>query len=184
MLKQLPAAFLCLAFCGAFATSAADKPAPAATAVTKEAVKDADSRAAAETVAAIEALGANPGTRQISSIVFKAVRSSPASVLAIVDAAVRVSPQAAAPEIVTAATAAIPNPWRQVTYHRIAAAGGKKSAPDGKQSADSGQLVDLSGHAPDFKGGPGRDVRGPSEAEGRTLTLAEAIARTAFDADP
>lgn len=128
-------------------------------------------RIAADTAAAINALGANPGTRQISSIVFKAVRSSPASVLYIVDAAVRVSPQAAATEIVIAATAGVPNPWKKVVYRRLAAVEEKK-------------------HAPDFKGGPdgkqiseGKGVHAP-EDQGTEMTLAEAIAHAAFDAQP
>ena len=175
MLNKLPITFLSLALCGACAASAADKPAPAAA----EATGETASREAAETGTAIGTLGANPATRQISAIVFKAVRSSLANVLPIVDAAVHASPQAAVPEIVTAAVAAVPNPWKQVTYRRL-------TAPDRKKSATAdGRLTDLSGRAPDFKSGPGgRDARGPSEADGRTMTLAEAIARTAFDARP
>ena len=172
MLKQLPSTFLSLCLCGASVALAAGKPAPEKNAAVKDAADETNRRAAADTAAAIGALGANPRTRQISAIVFKSVRSSPASVLHIVNAAVRVSPQAAAPEIVTAATAAVPNPWKQVTYRRLAAPDVKKSAPDFKGE-------------PDFKSGrDGKGVRGPAEPDGTAMTLAEAIARTAFDAQP
>ncbi len=169
MLKKSRFVFLSFALFGAPAAHAADKPAPAAPA----AANDAASGAAAGVRASIQALGAKPGTRQISAIVFKAVRSSPENVLPIVDAAVRVSPPAAASEIVTAATAAVPNPWKQVTYRRLTVTGQKKSASEGKS------VVNLSRNAPDFKG-----VSGPAEPDGRTMTLAEAIAKTAFDAQP
>lgn len=173
MLKKLPLAFLGFILCGAAAATAADKPAPAVSAATNDTADASASRAAAAVRASIEALGAKPGTRQISAIVFKAVRSSPENVLPIVDAAVRVSPQAAAPEIVTAATAGVPNPWKQVTYRRLTATGQKKFAADGKR------VVEISRNTSDFKG-----VHGPTEPDGRTMTLAEAIAKTAFDAQP
>ena len=192
---KLTIASLSLAICGASVAFAADKPAPAAVAM-KEAARDTDSRAAAATSAAIEALGANPSTRQISSIVFKAVRSSPESVLTIVNAAVQVSPQTAAPEIVTAATAAVPNPWKQVVYHRLSPVS-KRSRPDGKGGPDGKGTVNPAGPEPTANDGPGG--RGSSNAgqqgaatadpgtasrEGNMMTLAEAITLTAFDAQP
>lgn len=159
--------------------TAADKPpvvspVPAAQHVADE----AGQRAAAAATAAIEALGANPSTRQISNIVFRAVRSSPSAVLPIVHAAVLASPQAAAPEIVTAATAAVPDPWKKVTYHRIASSVLKKSSHDGKQVADGKRTADR----PDFKGGPG--TKSPAVTADPEITLAEAIVRTALDAQP
>ncbi len=177
MLKKTPLTFITLSLCATVAALALDKPAaaPEKTAAVKDAPDETGRRAAADTAAAIEALGANPVTRPISAIVFKAVRSSPASVLPIVHAATRVSPQAAVPEIVTAATAAVPNPWKQVTYRRITANEVKKSAPDFKGGPDGKNTAD-------FKGGP--SAKGPSEPEGKTMTLAEAIAQTAFDAQP
>lgn len=137
---------------------------------------DSGHRAASETVAAIGALGEKPTNRQVSNVVFAAVRKSPESVLVIVDAAARVSPQSAAPAIVTAATAAVPDPWKQVTYQRIA----KHRAsyrPDYKGVSDGKHIVDLDGHSP----GSGTGTGNPG---GTSLTLAEAIARTAFDARP
>ena len=206
MLNKLPIAFLSLALCGACAASAADKPAPAAA----EATGETASREAAETGTAIGTLGANPATRQISAIVFKAVRSSPDSVLLIVHAAARVSPKAAVPEIVTAAVAAVPNPWKQVTYRRLGATDRKKSepdykaGPDGKQSRDGGPNVDLGGRGAGdpgansangnstngsfANGGPGQSAGDPSlggnAADGSLMTLAEAIAFTAFASQP
>ena len=185
---KFPAIFLCL--CCAGVAPASDKPAPVQekTAAPHGVSDEAGRRAATETVAAIEALGAHPATRQISNIVFKAVRTSPASVLPIVHAAVLASPQAAAAEIVTAATAAVPDPWKKVIYHRISAPNLKKSAPDfkgtpdGKQSADGKRTLDLAGRNPDSKPDPGR--KPPAAIEDPTLTLAEAIVRTALDAQP
>ena len=136
MNKKLLLTFLSLCLCGGV-TIAAEAPASPPPA------KDAADENAARVAAAIQALGANPATKQISAIVFKAVRSSPDSVLPIVDAAVRVSPRAAAPEIVIAATAGVPNPWKKVTYRRIAAPKATEPAPDFKSSTD-------------HKGGPDR----------------------------
>lgn len=107
--------FLCLCLSGAGTTLAIDKPAPE-----KAAADETGRLAAAGVAAAIKALGTSPAPKKISSIVFKAVRSSPGSVLPIVDKAVRVSPQDAAPQIVTAATAAVADPWKQVIYRRLA----------------------------------------------------------------
>ena len=177
-LMKLSSAIFSLCLCGGSVALALDKP--AATHGKIAATDEAGQRAAAETAAAIEALGAHPATRQISNIVFKAVRTSPDSVLPIVHAAVRVSPQGAAPEIVTAATAAVPDPWKKVGYRRIAVSdlkkrGVKKSDPDFKGGPDGK-------HAVDFKGGP--DGKTPVATEGPEVTLAEAITRTAFDAQP
>ena len=174
----------------------------------KAAGGETGSRVAAETAAAIHALGANPATRQISNIIFKAVRSSPDNVLSIVHAAAHIAPKAAVPEIVTAAVAAVPNPWKQVTYRRLAAADHKKSepdykgGPDGKQSRDGGP--DLGGRGAGdpgansangnstngsfANGGPGQSAGDPSlggnAADGAIMTLAEAIAFTAFASQP
>lgn len=120
---------------------------------------------------AIEALGEKPTNRQVANVVFAAVRKSPENVLPIVDAAVSVSPQSAAPAIVTAATAAVPDPWKQVTYQRLMKHHGKKGARDFKGGPEGKDIVNLDGHAP---------ARGDAQA----VTLAEAITRTAFDARP
>lgn len=203
---------------------ALDKPAPQPQAPGDE----AGSRVAAETAAAIQALGANPGTRQISAIVFKAVRSSPGNVLRIVDAAARVAPRAAVPDLVTAATAAVPNPWKQVGYRRVSASRDYKGGPEGKQTRDGGRNMDLGGREPGANGGRGTQVTSGRDggttagsnasggssilgsgstfwnganlgtggadrfafdplldglaATGSTMTLAEAIAQTAFQA--
>ena len=183
MFKKLPSAlFVSLCLCGASAALALDRPGTAQPAT--DAGDATGRRIAAETAAAIQALGANPGTRQISAIVFKAVRSSPDNVLLIVDAATRVSPKAAAPEIVTTATAAVPNPWKQVTYHRLHAKDSRpdyKGGPDGKQTRDGGPNMDLGGHG--AQNAPGHGTGDPG-ANGNQMTLAEAIVQTAFDAQP
>ena len=158
-------AFLSLCICGAGVTLAAEKPANPLPkkAASRESSDESGHRAASETEAAIEALGEKPTNRQVANVVFAAVRKSPENVLPIVHAAVRVSPQSAAPAIVTAATAAVPDPWKKVAYHRLLTQYVKKGAPD-------------------FKGGP--DGKHTVDPEGPSLTLAEAIARTAFDAQP
>ena len=186
MPKKFTAIFLWL--CSAGVALASDKPAVAPDGSTAAQgaqgaqgdFDEASRRAAAAAVTGIEVLGANPSTRQISNIVFNAVRNSPAAVLLIVHAAVLASPQAAAPGIVTAATAAVPDPWKKVTYHRITSLalktdGGEKSAPDFKGGSDGKQSAD-------FKRGPG--TKSPATTEYPALTLAEAIIRTAFDAQP
>ena len=176
MPTKFPAIFLCLCCVGIALASDKPAPVPENTAAAHDVADETGHRAATETVAAIEALGAHPATRQISNIVFKAVRTSPASVLPIVHAAVLASPQGAAPEIVTAATAAVPDPWKKVTYHRITALDSKKSAPDfqgapdGHKNADGERTLDLARRGTVF--------------EDPTLTLAEAIVRTALDAQP
>ena len=214
--KLLPAFLLSLSLSGAASTFASDKPAlPASAQPAKATGGETGSRVAADTAAAIQALGATPRTREISAIVFKAVRSSPEQVLSIVHAAARVSPKPAVPEIVTAAVAAVPNPWKQVTYRRLGATDRKKSepdykaGPDGKQSRDGGPNVDLGGRGAGdpgansangnstngsfangsfANGGPGQSAGDPSlggnAADGSLMTLAEAIAFTAFASQP
>lgn len=179
VLIKTASSILSVCLCGTSMTLAADKPrvAPASTAA-NESSAESGSRAGAETVAAIETLGANPSNRQISGIVFNSVRNSPANVLAIVDAAVRVSPQAAAPDIVTAATAAVPDPWKQVTYRRITA----RHAKSGRDGADGKHVVDLDSHP--ARNGAGNAPGDPAGENALSLSLAEAIARTAFDAQP
>lgn len=153
--KKILSAFLSLSLCGGSLSLALEKP--GAPQPAKEAADEASRRIAAATAAAIRALGASPSARQISTIVFKAVRGSPDSVLPIVAASVRASPLAAAPEIVTASTAAVPNPWKKVIYRRLTEQDARHApARDGAQNAD-----------------PGIE-----------MTLAEAIIRTAFDARP
>lgn len=173
--KQKTAAIFLL-LCSIFPASAADKPAPVPAGPAAD--HDAADDAAAAVVAAIKALGPNPSSRQIGNVIFKAVGKSPASVLPIVHAAVIASPQAAAPEIVTAATAAVPDPWKKVTYHRITSRVSKKAAPDSKGGRDGKPALDRK---------PIADTKGavlPAVAEGPTITLAEAIVRTALDALP
>lgn len=158
-------AFLSFCICAAGVSLAAEKPANTLhkKAASREVSDESGHSAASETVAAIEALGEKPTNRQVSNVVFAAVRKSPENVLPVVHAAVRVSPQSAAPAIVTAATAAVPDPWKSVSYHRIQALHEKKDTRD-------------------FKGGP--DGKHSVDPDGPSLTLAEAIARTAFDAQP
>jgi hypothetical protein len=155
-------------------------------------------KVATEAATAIQALGGSPTTKQISAVVFKAVRSSPDNVLPIVDAAIRVSPLSAASEIVIAATAGIPHPWKQVSYRRLATPNAKtsgtdyKGGPDDRQSRDGGRNVDFGGRQPDLSRGsivlglsvPSFGDPGTNSANGTQMTLAEAIVRTAFDAQP
>lgn len=177
-------AFLTLFIISSGVARAADKPANAIPkrAESTESSRETNRRAASETAAAIVALGANPTNRQVSNVVFAAVRNSPENVLAIVHTATRVSPRSAAPAIVTAATAAVRDPWKSVTYSRIMSHPDKKVAPDFKGGSDSKHIVDLDGQKP----GRGNGVDSPNSdiANGGPLTLAEAIARTAFDAQP
>jgi hypothetical protein len=186
--KRILSTLLSLSLCGGSLALAFDNP--VIPQPVKGAAEEASRRIAMETAAAIKALGASPTAKQISAIVFKAVRSSPENVLPIVDAAVRVSPQAAAPEIVTAATAAVPNPWKQVSYRRLGAQNANESAPDyksgpdGKQARDGGRNMDLRGRQPDLSGGRNTGEAGANFEEGNPMTLAEAIVRTAFDAEP
>ncbi len=177
-------AFLTIFIIGSGVALAADKPASAIPkkAESTESSRESNRRAASETAAAIGALGANPTNRQISNVVFAAVRNSPENVLAIVHAATRVSPQSAAPAIVTAATAAVPDPWKSVTYHRIMTQPGKKAAHDFKGGSDGKHIVDLDGQTPGHGNGAGSP--NPHGTSDGPLTLAEAIARTAFDAQP
>jgi hypothetical protein len=187
MHKQLLSTVLSVCLCGGSITLAIDKPGAPPT--VKDTGDDAGRRIAAETAAVIKALGASPTAKQISAIVFKAVRSSPASVLAIVAAAVRVSPQQAATEIVTAATAGVPNPWKKVIYRRLAELEGRgsdrdrSSGPDGQRNTGSAGIQTASNRGSNTQGpsGPGT---GTDSANGLEMTLAEAIIRTAFDADP
>lgn len=193
MLKKLPTALFGLCLSTASVAFALDKLAPAPHPTTASDVTG--TRIAAQTAADIQALGANPGTRQISHIVFKAVRSSPENVIPIVRAAAQVSPKSAVPEIVTAATAAVPNPWQQVTYRRLNTVHGKKSAsdykgdPDGKSGPDGKQARNggfgnssfANGDPSQFAGDPSF---GASLGDGIIMTLAEAIAYAAFNAQP
>lgn len=70
-----------------------------------------------ETIAAIRALGPEATSKQISAIVYAAVRVTPDSALDIVRAAVKLSPESA-PDIAAAAARAVPNPWKEVRYHK------------------------------------------------------------------
>jgi len=213
--RKQPIAFIAsLCLSGGGITLALDQPGhPAAVQPGNDAEDKAGQRVAAGTAAAIEALGSSPAAKKISAIVFKAVRSSPENVLAIVYAAVRVSPKAAVSEIVTAATAAVPNPWKQVTYRSLAALHRKRTEPDykggpeGSEARDGGRAMDLGGSRADASGGRGLGgtganstngslATGPADqsavdpslianaANGTGMTLAEAIAHTAFDAQP
>ena len=191
VLQKLTSTFLTVWLCGTGVAPALDKPSatPEKPAPVQRTADDSR-RNAAEAGAAIEALGANPATRKISAIVFKAVRSSPESALHIVSTAARISPQAAVPEIVTAAVAAVPNPWKQVTYRRLTALDLKKSAPDfkggpdGKQTRDGGRNMDLGGRGIAGASARGAGDPGANPASGIPMTLAEAIAQAAADAQP
>jgi hypothetical protein len=188
MKNRIISTFLSLSLCSGSLMLALDNP--IVPPPVKSTGADAGQRIAAETATAITALGATPTAKQISGIVFKAVRSSPDDVLPIVNAAVRVSPQFAAPEIVTAAIAAVPNPWKQVIYRRLGVENAKesepdyKNGPDGKQVRDGGPAIDLGGRDPNQGSGPILGEPGASISDGSQMSLAEAIVHTAFDAQP
>ena len=197
MHKKILSSFLSLCLCGGSLALALDNPGIPQPA--KDAGDEASRRIAAETAAAIKELGRNPSTNKIAALVFKAVRSSPDSVLPIVDATVRVSPQSAVTTIITAVTAAVPNPWKQVIYRRLAALMAKKRAPDddksrpdGNQARDGRRYLDLGPKQPRLSiglsaqepSGPGTGDPGVNSANGIQMTLAEAIVRTAFDTEP
>jgi hypothetical protein len=180
--RKLLSTFLSLSLCGGGVALALDTPGTPPPA--NDAANEATRRIAAETTDAIEALGANPTTKQISTIVYKAVRSSPDNVLHIVDAAIRVSPQSAAPEIVTAATAGVPNPWKQVNYRRLEASKPKKSDPDFKGGPDYKSGPPASPVPSAIAGSNSQNAPHAGPADGKPMTLAEAIVQTAFDAQP
>lgn len=196
MQKRILSTFLALSLYGASLTLALDNPAIPLPA--DDAADEASGRNAAETAAAIKALGASPAPKRIAAIVFKAVRSSSESVLPIVDATVRVSPQPTVPEIVTAATVAVPNRWKKVIYRRLAAPIAEKSGADdrrgsgivetraGRSPLDLEPKPPAVGLGPSARGssGPRAGAAGADPANGIPMTLAEAIIRTAFDAQP
>ena len=117
-------------------------------------------RPARLTTAAIQGLGPSATARQIAALVFAAVRAVPGSVLEITRAAILASPNADAKEIVAAAVSGVPNPWKEVRYHRYVA------------TPEKG--------AEDFKEEKARELA--AAAPGEPMTLAEAIVQTALDA--
>jgi hypothetical protein len=130
---------------------------------------DADAIAPAIASAAIKGLGGNPRPDDIGFIVAAAVKATPSEVLDIVTATIKVSPRSAAPEIVKAAVANVPDPESKVTVNfqrrleRIATS----DKQDGKET-DNKEVSDGKSLAPETK----------------QLTLAEAIVQAAMDADP
>jgi hypothetical protein len=166
------AALFCLVIAPAFAESppaslrdevaAAPRSAPKfVAAYLRSAGRGAAVQAGAATTAAIQGLGEDATARQIAGVVYAATRTVPDSVLDIVHAAALASPGADAPEIVRAAVSAVPNPWKQVTYRRIASRPEKGERDD----KDFKEVVD-------------------NKSEPREMTLAEAIVQTVLDARP
>jgi hypothetical protein len=156
----------------------------------------ATQEAAAATVAAIQGLGPSATAKQVGGIVFSATHAAPRSVLAIVRAAVLASPNADAPEIVTAAVSAVPDPWKKVVYHRFAPVRemGERDDKDGKNVLNLGEHLPGTpnglGNAPGGEAilSPGDPAAGGNgvvlspDDPGILMTLAEAIVQTAFDA--
>jgi hypothetical protein len=119
------------------------------------------------TAAVIQALGPKATTRQISEVVYAAVRLAPSVAVQIVRAAVAVAPNAAA-DIATAAVRAVPNPWKQVTY------AGETPAPTDARSTPANQ--GNANREPDFKNA----IEPTYEDDpGDPMTMAEAIALAA-----
>jgi hypothetical protein len=163
---------------------------------------NASSLAAPLASAAIENLGPKPDIRRISAIVYAAVHAAPQSVLDIVQVAVATAPKAG-PEIAATAATAVPNPWKEVRYHRRAPStaplpatgevpgipvpapapvnrpmGREKDFKDGKDAKDMVDAKDAvegaNQNAPTAPYDPGDP--------GDPMTLAEAIVLTAFNA--
>jgi len=130
---------------------------------------DADVIAPAIAQAVIQALGGDPHPDDIGAIVAAAVKATPSEVLDIVTAAVKVSPRSAAPAIVRAAVANVPDPESMVTvnFQRRAERIATSDKQDGKET-DHKETSDGKSLAPQTK----------------QLTLAEAIVQAALDADP
>ena len=110
--------------------------------------------------------------KQVGGVVYSAVHTVPDQVLPIVHAAVLTSRNSDAPEIVTAAISAVPNPWKEVLYKHYVTRVEKgerdyKDYRDYKDDKDGARL-----------GEPTFDPRDP----GTRMTLAEAIVQTALDA--
>lgn len=193
MRKTVLFTFLSLRLWGGIIALAIDEPGtPDPAKATRD---EASQHIAAETAAAIKALGTSPATKQISAIVFQAIVASPATVLPIVDATVRASPRNAAREIVTAATAAVPDPWKQVIYRRLAAPSARTSSPEHSSGSVGGrgrrsttnepkQPVLSMGRSVAVASQTGTGGPRANSADGAQMSLAEAIVRTAFDAEP
>jgi hypothetical protein len=101
-----------------------------------------------------------------------AVKTLPDSAIEIVRAAVAMAPAEAADEIVAAALTALPDPWKQVFYTRVAAPVIRTGERDFKGGPD------FKGE-PDFKGGPAATGL---PGQGAPMTMAEAVVQAALDA--
>lgn len=101
---------------GAVAAASQKEPgeAPDYVRVTLKSRPDADAIAPAIVAAAIRGVGPDASPTLIGRIVFEAVRVTPDAVLDIVRAAVRTAPASCAPEIVSAAVGAVPDPYKLV----------------------------------------------------------------------
>jgi hypothetical protein len=148
----------------ASAQDAAPKSRPAEHAVAGAAVNH---RAALAVGTAIKNLGPQATPKQVSNIVYAAIRQNPDAVLEIVHVAVIAAPASAAPEIVASAIRAVPNPLKEVIYQRI-----------GKGPVSAGKEPDFK-EVSDFK--ETRDSK-ESVGPGVSMTLAEAILQAALDA--
>lgn len=131
---------------------------------------DANAIAPYLVAASIEALGKELTEKELADIIFASVKVTPDAVLEIVDASARIVPATMVQTIVTAATNAVPDPYKMVKLAQ------KKS--------DLETVRDLSGANGDFKnvasfkGDYKSDYKGP-EPEGEPETLAQAIVDTA-----
>ncbi len=124
----------------------------------------------------VESLGPRPGSTQVSKVVFAAVRAVPERVLDIVRAAVVAAPASEADAICAAAVLAIPDPWKIVMYSKA-----RSVAPARGGERDFKGEPDFKGER-DFKGGPADSDPTASLADGRAMTVAEAVIQTALDA--
>jgi len=129
--------------------------------VTLKSRPDADAIAPAIVAAAVKGVGPDAAPTLIGRIVYEAVRVTPDAVLDIVRAAVRNSPASYAPEIVSAAVGAVPDPYKLVVCECDA------YASDGKTMLDKKTIL--------ADGGSGRPARA-----GDLMPLVEAISAAAM----
>ncbi len=117
----------------------------------------------------IKGLGADATERQISNLVYSAVKAQPDAVLQIVHAAVKCSPDSVAGEIAAAAIAGVPDPWRHVIYYPPTARM-DKGGRDFKGDTDSKNIVNpekpgsQKSNRPDARSGNTATTGGPDAA--------------------
>jgi len=145
--------------------------------------------AAPATAAAIQSLGDRATSKQVSAIVFAAVRAQPDYAVQIVRAAVKVAPSFAT-DIAAAAVRAVPNPWKEVRYQKtdqsndfFANQPASNSPPPAAQPTLASADTTGTAKEPDFKSTVDSAVDAILDpaAPGEPMTMAEAIVQAASD---